>query len=51
MIAIAEFRDLIAPAFPGLVELLKDSDPDIRRAGADALSQFFDQGSPIYPFF
>ena len=51
MIIIAEFRHLIAPAFPGLVNLLQDSYSDVRHAVAVALLHFLEQGVPIHPFF
>ena len=41
---IADFRHLIGPAIPGIVNLVKDDDQEVRRAGADALSQLSEQG-------
>jgi hypothetical protein len=49
MIIIAEFRHLIAPAFPGLVNLLQDSYPDVRQAVGAALLQFSEQRVLIHP--
>jgi HEAT repeat len=51
MMIIAEFRHMIAPAFPGLVNLLQDSYPEVRQAVAAALLQFLEQGALIHPFF
>ena len=51
MIIIAEWRHLIAPAFPGLVNLLQDSDWMVCQAVAAALLQFSEQGALIHPFF
>jgi hypothetical protein len=40
---IADFRHLIGPAIPGILNLIKD-DGWVRQAGADALSQLSEQG-------
>jgi hypothetical protein len=50
MIMIAEFRHLIAPAIPAVVDLLQDSYLGIRQAVAAALLQFLEQGALIHPF-
>ena len=41
---IADFRHLIGPAIPGIVNLVKDDDQEVCQAGADALSQLSEQG-------
>ena len=41
---IADFRHLIGPDIPGIVNLLKDDDQEVCQAGADALSQLSKQG-------
>jgi HEAT repeat protein len=47
MIIIAEFRHLIAPAIPAIVDLLRDNDLDVFWAGADALYQLSKQGVSV----
>jgi hypothetical protein len=44
---IAEFRAVITPAIPGIVNLLKDDDEAIQIACADALSTLSERGKPI----
>jgi hypothetical protein len=44
---IAEFRAVITPAIPGIVNLLKDGDETIQIACADALSTLSERGNPI----
>jgi HEAT repeat protein len=46
-IIIAEFRPLIAPAVPKIVNLLKDGDREIHIACADALSTLSERGKPV----
>ena len=41
---IADFRHLIGPAIPGIVNLVKDDDRDVYQAAIDALSQLSEQG-------
>jgi hypothetical protein len=44
---IAEFRPVIAPAIPGIVNLLKDGKWRIQIACVDALSTLSERGKPI----
>ena len=50
MIIIAEFRHLIEPAIPAIVNSLKDNDVSVCWAGADALYQLSKQGVSVNRF-
>ena len=41
----AEFRELVRDAIPQIIDLLSDSELNVRRAGADALSKLSDEGN------
>jgi HEAT repeat protein len=44
-VLVAKFRESIRPAIPQIQALLNDPDPDVRKASADALSNFSRQGN------
>lgn len=41
----AEFRGLVRDAIPEIVDLLRHSEEDVRRASSDALFKLSEQGS------
>lgn len=43
-VLVAEFRESIVPAIPGLLSLLIHSRSNDRKVGVDALSRFSEQG-------
>ena len=43
-IFVAEYRESIRPAIPQIISLLSNSDSDVRRTGADALSKLSGHG-------
>jgi hypothetical protein len=47
IIIIAEFRHLIVPAIPKIVNLLKDNDQAIRAASVNVLSRFSAHGKTL----
>ena len=44
-VLVAEFRESIRPAIPQIIALLRDSEWNVRGAGADALSKLSEQGN------
>jgi HEAT repeat protein len=43
-VLLAEFRESIRPAIPEIFSFLGDSELNVRKAGADALAKFSEQG-------